>query len=173
MFAIFLLALRLACGDFVSSVNGGDGDVLRRNIAGRSRFIPFNLLSSTVFVGPFCTCFRLVVGVDRARDVESFRVVRRPFVGFGDDRPFGRRGLDTLLNIDDFRDEDLDDDALLSPFDSATIGAIFFKCSIRCVGLLMRSTAKRFLVMTFVCLNSATRAFRVRCEFGGLSLTSS
>lgn len=172
LFAIFLPALRLGCGDCVSvwfcSSDNGDVDVLRR----RSRFSPFTLLFVIFFVGPFCTCFRRVVGVDGPDDDESRRFDRRPFtVGGDDDRPFGRRGLDTLLDIDDFRDDERDD-ALLSPFD--TNGAIFFKCSRRCVGLLMRSTVRRFLVITFFCLNSATRAFRVRCALcGELSFTSS
>lgn len=188
LFAIFLLAaLRLGWGDCVSAVNcsstnGGDVDALRRNIAGRSRFSPFTCLFSTIFVGPFCTCFRRLVGVTRAEADVSFRADRRPFTGGGggggggDDRPFIRRGLDTPLDVDDFRDVDRDDDAVLSrPFVvSVSNGAIFFKCSMRCVGLLMRSTVRRFLVMTFVCLNSATRAFRVRCDvFGELSFTSS
>lgn len=108
--------------------------MLQRSIAGRSRFIPFTLLFSIILVGLFCTCFRLFVGVDD--DDESCRVDRRPFTDCGDDNPFGRFGLDTLLDIEDFRDDDLDDDAVL-PFVSASKGAIFFKCSIRCVGLLI------------------------------------
>lgn len=176
LFAIFLLAFRLACGDCVSecscsSERGGDVDPFRRCIAGRSLFSPFTLLFSMVFVGPFCTCFRLVVGVIGVEYDEFCRLDRRPFSGCGDGKPFCRRGLDKLLVIDDLRDDDLED-ALLSPFDSTTKGATFFKCSIRCVGLLIRSTDRRVRVMTFVFLNSATRAFRVRCELGGLPFTS-
>lgn len=124
------------------------------------------------FVGPFWTGFRFLVGVIDVKDDALCRLDRRPFSGCGDGKPFSRRGLDTLLDIDDLRDDDLDD-ALLSPFDSTTRGATFFKCSMRCVGLLIRSTDRRVRVMTFVFLNSATRAFLVRCELSGLSFTSS
>lgn len=108
LFAIFLRALRLACGVCVSecscsSGKGGDVDVFRRSIAGRSRFSPFTLLFSMLFVGPFCTGFRPFLGVDNVKDDEFCRLARRPFSG---------RGLDTLLDIDDFRDDDRDDTLL-------------------------------------------------------------
>lgn len=41
-------------------------------------------------------------------------------------------------------------------------GAIFFKCSTRCVVLLMLSNECRLRVMIFFSLNSATSALRVR-----------
>lgn len=45
----------------------------------------------------------------------------------------------------------------------AVAGAIFFKCSTRCVVLFILSNDFRFRVMIFCSLNSATSAFRVRC----------
>lgn len=173
LFATFPLALRLGCGDCVSECDWpSDDGVLFRNITGRSLFSPFTFLLAMLFVGPFCTCFRLAVGVDGADDTESERADRLPFWIGGVDLPFCR-GLDILLDIDDLRDDDLlDDDKLLSPLVSPTFGAIFFSCAMRCVGLLMRSTVRRFLVITFWFLNSATRAFRVLCERVGVSFAS-
>lgn len=45
---------------------------------------------------------------------------------------------------------------------SSAFGAIFFKCSTRCVVLLMLSNECRLRVMIFLSLNSATSALRVR-----------
>lgn len=76
------------------------------------------------------------------------------------------------IDIDD--DDDDDDDILrhwvgLVPVIDRVLdwwlsafGAIFFKCSMRCVVLLMRSNECRFRVMIFFSLNSATSALRVR-----------